>query len=210
MPNWNTNRITFENLPQEKVEEIKTHLKEGNLLGHYLPEPDWANLPNSDGELPQEITKTLQNGKTYTTNNFPSGKNDDRWYSWRVNNWGVKWDIVESWGIDTDENTITFYCDTPWGPPVEALNQISYILSCKITNKYYEEGMDFWGVETYVDGERSILGEGDVSGLLDEYFKKHHPNLNVDDNEDEYYDIRNEVLGDLIEGKFDECEMVKV
>ena len=38
------------------------------------------------------------------------------WYSWRVDNWGTKWDVAESCiGLNTDTYLEISY-DTAWGP----------------------------------------------------------------------------------------------
>ena len=45
---------------------------------------------------------------------------DNNWYDWSNNNWGVKWDCTD---VQVDEefgdSMITYRFDTPWGPPNE-------------------------------------------------------------------------------------------
>ena len=49
--------------------------------------------------------------------NFPDGKNDDRWYHWCVDNWGTKWepDMNEIGYEDSEILELTF--NTAWSPP---------------------------------------------------------------------------------------------
>ena len=47
-----------------------------------------------------------------------SGKSDERWYGWCVNNWGTKWDAYDFCGADVEKEfgTATFEFNTAWGP----------------------------------------------------------------------------------------------
>ena len=50
---------------------------------------------------------------------------DDRWYNWRVQNWGTKWDCYSLEIDDTDMHygfEVTF--ETAWSPPEEICNAI--------------------------------------------------------------------------------------
>ena len=87
----------------------------------------------------------------------------DEWYNWRLKNWGTKWDACEcsiSEDITIEENlpkkckTFFYYFDTAWTPPVEWMNKVSTLFpKIQFTITYEEAGCDFWGKETYVNGE---------------------------------------------------------
>ena len=65
--------------------------------------------------LKQEFNK--DGSLFYETYNFPSGKNDDRWYHWCVENWDTKWE-PDMAGIEYEDSEIlalTF--NTAWSPP---------------------------------------------------------------------------------------------
>jgi len=48
---------------------------------------------------------------------------DNNWYDWSINNWGVKWDCSDVQVEEGFGNTeITYRFDTPWGPPQEIYN----------------------------------------------------------------------------------------
>jgi len=45
------------------------------------------------------------------------------WYTWRMDNWGTKWDAIDSKvELDDDELVITF--ETAWGPPTEIVKAL--------------------------------------------------------------------------------------
>ena len=46
------------------------------------------------------------------------------WYSWNLNNWGVKWDAVRP-TAKYDLLTITFSFDSPWGCPEHFVRELS-------------------------------------------------------------------------------------
>ena len=48
----------------------------------------------------------------------------DNWYDWRMQHWGVKWDASNSIKI-YNKNTLIYEFSTPWGCPVNALDEIA-------------------------------------------------------------------------------------
>jgi hypothetical protein len=85
------------------------------------------------------------------------GKRD--WYSWRVNNWGTKWDVggEDAFGerILPDDNTVVLSFDSAWSPPIEF-----YIFmkgqGFHIRASYFEPGMAFCG--DWIDGMDNYYG----------------------------------------------------
>ena len=70
---------------------------------------------------------------------------DQSWYSWRLENWGTKWDAGEAYG-DIDGDTLSLSFDTAWGPPTEAYeNYTAANEDITIEASYYEPGMCFIG-----------------------------------------------------------------
>jgi len=129
MPNHCHNRVTFYASPEhnDQIAEIKQMFLDENIFTQIIPEPDWFNTPlissevsnfgrdrGKVGELPMQPTS--ENG--HLAPFFQStGNPDDRWYDWRVNHWGTKWDAydVEVTDDDPDCTEITF--NTAWSPP---------------------------------------------------------------------------------------------
>jgi len=75
---------------------------------------------------------------------------DDGWYTWRLQNWGTKWDVYESHCTRFDANTLqlTFY--TAWSPPIPVFDKL-VDMGFEVTARYLDEG---WGyIGEYVNGD---------------------------------------------------------
>lgn len=113
MPNWCYNRveITADDAILDQIEEV---FSSDHPFAQLLPEPDWANTPDANGIYP---------GPRYATrwgvdcSRFPNGRQDDRWYNWRIVHWGTKWDICDIDIESTSDGNITLQFDTAWCPP---------------------------------------------------------------------------------------------
>lgn len=91
MPNWCQNRVTFSG-DENQIDEIRNLFSNENPFQVMIPQPPEEELSG--------------------TENTPG------WYSWRLNNWGTKWDI--------DPNEVSFEADdanylqiefcTAWSP----------------------------------------------------------------------------------------------
>ena len=127
MPNWCYNKITvYGNEQTEKIKEVEKLFDSRTPFNDIFPQPDWKNTPNEKGELPQlEQHKNPKTGEIiFETYNFPDGTNDDRWYSWRLQNWDTKWEASEV-EIELDDSEIlrvTF--DTAWSPPEGVMTKL--------------------------------------------------------------------------------------
>ena len=70
------------------------------------------------------------------------------WYSWNVTNWGCKWNCDAQDWVRNDENSISFWFDSPWGPPTELYQRIcngEFGEELEVYAGYHEEGMAFVG-----------------------------------------------------------------
>jgi hypothetical protein len=79
---------------------------------------------------------------------------DFDWYTWRVNNWGTKWEISDvQITDDSDPDCIEFGFSSAWAPPLDAFREWAHN-DGRVTYRidYIEEGMGIVGRETY-DGE---------------------------------------------------------
>ena len=133
MPNHCHNRVTFYPAGDdttkaiEDIKAIKQMFEDENCFTQIIPEPDWANTPlmSSDvkglvydrgkaGELPMQPTS--ENGHFVPF--FPStGRQDDRWYDWRLQNWDTKWDAYDVEVVDPDPENLEIEFNTAWAPP---------------------------------------------------------------------------------------------
>lgn len=80
---------------------------------------------------------------------------DERWYEWRIKNWGTEWDVYpDSISRDGDEDTDEISFDTAWGPPLEWLQKVSKMfLKLTFILSYDEPMMGFKGVAKAVKGK---------------------------------------------------------
>ena len=142
MPNHCHNRVSFYSddttaiLKLYNIFENGTNPKtEETVFGAFIPEPDWKTTPNEAGELPIQPDKD-----SMYPPKFPEGKTDDRWYSWRLANWGTKWDCYDL-TIDEDElpNGFTAEFTTAWSPPEEVHSAISEQFDDLSVSWFYDE-----------------------------------------------------------------------
>ena len=96
MPNHCHNRVTFYSANTDDVAKLKQIFEDENTFGQIIPEPDWPNTPNKDGELP------VIHEDPWLTYWWSDGRQDDRWYDWRVQNWDTKWDCYDVVVTDDD------------------------------------------------------------------------------------------------------------
>ena len=110
MPNWCNNNITIR-APKKKLDKIVKAAKKGELLNHFLPMPKELDGTTADGSKDKAMIKK-------------TGYSD--WYSWRVDNWGTKWDIdVYEGSISrVDDETVQFGFDSAWAPPIDAYKAV--------------------------------------------------------------------------------------
>ena len=130
--------------------------------------PNWCkNTFNVEGEKEAidnfEAFLNEKNGKDWF--NFfaptPVELKEDGWYEWNVSNWGCKWNCdAQDWS--RDGNTISFWFDSPWGPPVELYYKIEQA-GLTVKAEYMEEGMRFVG--EFVDGSDETYEYQDVEDL---------------------------------------------
>lgn len=145
MPNWCNNNFSISG-NTESIKDLWESAQEAKgLLQAIMP-------------MPQELEGTTS----------PSPDGND-WYTWRVNNWGVKWD-VDLEGLEFTDNgdgtaSIEGWFDSAWSPPIGAYEQLAEDFdSCVIYCAYHEPGMDFGGVWSSEDGDLFFDG---ISNYLD-------------------------------------------
>ena len=144
MPNWCANNVTIAHEDSAKLNELVDAYKRGELMEHFLPTP----------RDPEDPTKLLGEGKPIT---FDSSVD---WYSWRVANWGTKWDVGgEDAFVDRrDQNTVVLSFDSAWSPPIEFYSFMKSEHGFDIRASYFEPAMGFcgdWidGMDNYYEGD---------------------------------------------------------
>jgi len=161
VPNHCHNRVTF--YSDDTTAILKLHkvfsraLKNDDntettktVFGEFIPEPDWTKVPLNEntvkeyswdnprgevGELP------VMSEDPFKGLHFPStGKQDDRWYNWRCQNWGTKWD---AYSMEIDEvdmpNGFEVNFETAWSPPEEVCYAIKEQYDDLSMSWFYDE-----------------------------------------------------------------------
>jgi hypothetical protein len=180
MPNWCSNSITISG-PKDKIKD---------LYDRAMSEGD-DGLLNAMHPMPAELNDTTA----------PSEDGAD-WYSWRVNNWGTKWDVnLEGEFTDNEDGTaeITGWFDSAWAPPIGAYETfLEANEDCSIWASYDEPGMDFAGV--YEDGDDLYLEDVHTSVMdvltghktleeTDPLFQKLNEEFEFIENRSQWYDL---------------------
>jgi len=176
MPNWCQNNLYIKGSPENLRDFVakvtntpeKENGRKYDILQNLLP-------------IPQELTDTVsgwsadedvqtEREKQYEANKAKYGYKD--WYDWQYANWGTKWGDHETFLADEGfaHGQIEFAFDTAWGPPIEGIAKISVLFpELSFGLAYVEQGMDFFGVTTFIDGEPIDVCEqiSDVDGIVD-------------------------------------------
>ena len=143
MPNHCHNRVTFySNDKPELIQKLYKIFKSEEVFTQFVPEPDWATTPNEAGEL-----SAKDPNEPMFPPKFPDGTTDDRWYNWRLQNWGTKWDCYE---VDIDDSELEYgfevTFDTAWSPPEEICHAIKEQFDEVSVSWFYDEpGMEVAG-----------------------------------------------------------------
>lgn len=84
---------------------------------------------------------------------------NDGGYGWCLDNWGVKWPEKNIYNL-SDDRSLIFSFDTPWGPPIAGYVRISQMFPELFFIHYFqEEGMQFAGVIIYQNGSQVYSSE---------------------------------------------------
>jgi hypothetical protein len=133
MPNWCYNYVTVTHKDADKITELAKTIDEGTTFEHFLPVPKELIEP-TDPDFAAKGFTTMGNAE----------------YSWRVDNWGTKWDICRPEIHARHAEMLDLYFETAWSPPTgifEAMKEQGYVIQAE----YWEEGGFFVG--RWSDGE---------------------------------------------------------
>jgi len=148
MPNWVMNELTCIFQTQEEYNVFKEKINLEGLFNSFIPMPeilDGTQSPNINVEklileYNQETNSTSMGLTEIINSNHPifsdlaknalknqqafieTGYHD--WYTWNIDNWGVKWDAVRP-TAKYDLLSITLSFDSPWDTPEHFVRELS-------------------------------------------------------------------------------------
>ncbi len=165
MPNWTTNEVTFSSAKTTNIKKIKDIFYKGCPFNQLIEEPNWKTIPlkgnesvnyfkekplGMKGELPIIEELKLNNGEVMKLSKFKStNEQDTRWYDWRNENWGTKWDVPKD-EIDVEpinNGSIVVEFHTAWSAP--------YPIYKKFRDKFKDVKIEWWALDEddQTDGE---------------------------------------------------------
>jgi len=148
MPNWVMNELTCIFQTQEEYNVFKEKVNLEGLFNSFIPMPEVLNGTLSPHIAPGDFINGVNKRKNtnFLTLEEVASCDDEwdshrakeiaknikafeetgyhDWYSWNLNNWGVKWDAVRP-TAKYDLLTITFSFDSPWGCPEQFVRELS-------------------------------------------------------------------------------------
>ena len=102
-------------------------------------EYSFSNPRGEVGECPVMLIdkdKPFRNGLRFKSTDVM----DDRWYNWRVQNWGTKWDAYTMEIDDTDmPHGFEVNFETAWSPPEEVCHAIREQFDDLSISWFYDE-----------------------------------------------------------------------
>ena len=166
MPNWTTNEVTFSSAKTTNIKKIKDIFYKGCPFSQLIEEPNWDSIPlkgdekvsyyqnkplGKKGELPIIEEHKLSNGDVMKLHKFKStNEQDTRWYNWRSQKWGTKWDVPKD-EIDVEpinNGSIVVEFHTAWAAP--------YPIYKKFRDKFKDVKIEWWAL----DEDDDTNGEG--------------------------------------------------
>lgn len=164
MPNWcsNTLKVTTENA--EKLKEFYN-----DSVIEDKDKTEWSKFTlNNLFPTPPELLNEGAFSKSENSEELVKKYGSSDWYTWRVNNWGTKWDVSESYISENSEDELVINFDSAWSPPVAWLVAIApKFPELKFSLSYEEPGCDFCGYIIIENGQ-VIETDEDIYQFFDE------------------------------------------
>lgn len=101
-----------------------------------------GSVGGDDLQIREHNARKIYNMRTY-------GYED--WYSWRIDEWGTKWDVGKDAGVRKlafrkGATSVTLSFDSAWSPPIAFYAKMHDQLGFDITAYYFEPGVGFCGM----------------------------------------------------------------
>lgn len=141
MPNWCGNTLTISHEDPAMITRAVEAFDRGEFFNEFIPVPEELKIvagrvsdPDAQAKLEaQEQANREKYG--YAT-----------WYDFCVSEWGTKWDVGDSQGIQSrDPLELIVYFDSAWSPPIAAYESLEN-QGFRVYATYYEPGSAFAGI----------------------------------------------------------------
>jgi hypothetical protein len=160
MPNWCGNTLTLTHEDPAMIRRAVEAFEEGRFLAEFIPVPEELNIVSGRVSDPEEQAK-LEAQEAANKEKYGYAT----WYDFCVREWGTKWDVGDSQGIqDVDTNDLIVYFDSAWSPPIAAYDTLTN-QGFTVYATWYEPGSAFAGIydeHGVADYDLSGMDSGDV------------------------------------------------
>ena len=160
MPNWVYNSLVIEG-----DADILTRIAQQLATPHENKHLDWQTGENKSEmvEQPFSYWNIIKPENLDTYFDKPEDKQDhpDHWYAWNNRNWGVKWNASSAERHDTEDGSLCYTFESPWGIPNEALLTLSKQYPTVTLELEFEEETGWGGTIVYDNGNEEETEEYD-------------------------------------------------
>lgn len=143
MPNWCGNTLTLNHDDPVMIRRAVEAFDRGEFLNEFIPCPkDLCHEDITTWFKDEEKQKAVEALKMANREKYGY----ESWYEFNVAEWGTKWDVGNSQGInDVSENELVVYFDSAWSPPIQAYDALVN-QGFRVHATYYEPGSAFAGI----------------------------------------------------------------
>jgi len=163
MPNWCSNNLYIKGDPTDVAnfiqrvrlskEEQEKRGQEYDILGQLYPTPKEL-MDTKSGFFGKDETEKQAELETKQAENIAKYGQKD-WYDWQYAKWGTKWGDCDTYlsGVE-GYSQVEFGFTSAWSPPIEGIAHITTLFpTLEFALAYTEEGMDFYGLTTFDNGD---------------------------------------------------------
>jgi len=160
MPNWVYNSLVIEG-----DADVLTRIAQQLATPHETQHLDWKTneVKTEMVEQPFSYWNIIKPTNLDEYYDKPDTKQDhpDHWYSWNTSNWGVKWNASSAERHDTEDGSLCYTFESPWGIPNEALLTLSKQYPTVTLELEFEEETGWGGTIVYDNGNEETTEEYD-------------------------------------------------
>jgi len=139
MPNWCNNTLVIKHQDPAMITRAMKAFVEGKFLNEFVPIPESLHIVSGSVPVAEEAAHEASKAANIEAHGYKD------WYDFSVGEWGTKWDVGDSDGInEVTENSLTVYFDSAWAPPLTAYEKMAE-MGFEIDAMYYEPGMAYCG-----------------------------------------------------------------